>query len=66
MPGRAHTTRGRPAVEFPTVPGEPGPLQVDTRMNQHAITPVAMPYYECPTCGGGYVIDPAPKEPTCD
>jgi hypothetical protein len=25
-----------------------------------------MPYYECPTCGGGYVIDPAPAHPTCD
>jgi rubredoxin len=26
----------------------------------------AMPYYECPVCGGGYVIDPAPPHPTCD
>ncbi len=25
-----------------------------------------MPYYECPKCGGGYVIDPAPAHPTCD
>ncbi len=25
-----------------------------------------MPYYECPVCGGGYVIDPAPAHPTCD
>lgn len=25
-----------------------------------------MPYYECPVCGGGYVIDPAPEHPTCD
>ena len=25
-----------------------------------------MPYYECPTCGGGYVIDPAPAHPVCD
>jgi len=25
-----------------------------------------MPYYECPTCGGGYVIDPAPPHPKCD
>jgi rubredoxin len=25
-----------------------------------------MPYYECPTCGGGYVIDPAPTHPKCD
>ena len=25
-----------------------------------------MPYYECPECGGGYVIDPAPAHPTCD
>jgi len=25
-----------------------------------------MPYYECPTCGGGYVIDPAPAHPKCD
>ena len=24
------------------------------------------PYYECPVCGGGYVIDPAPPHPTCD
>jgi hypothetical protein len=27
---------------------------------------VPMPYYECPKCGGGYVIDPAPPHPTCD
>ena len=27
---------------------------------------VHMPYYECPTCGGGYVIDPAPAHPKCD
>ena len=25
-----------------------------------------MPYYECPECGGGYVIDPAPAHPVCD
>jgi hypothetical protein len=25
-----------------------------------------MPYYECPVCGGGYVIDPAPTHPKCD
>jgi hypothetical protein len=25
-----------------------------------------MPYYECPTCGGGYVIEPAPASPKCD
>jgi hypothetical protein len=25
-----------------------------------------MPYYECPVCGGGYVIDPAPAHPVCD
>lgn len=25
-----------------------------------------MPYYECPKCGGGYVIDPAPPHPVCD
>jgi hypothetical protein len=25
-----------------------------------------MPYYECPVCGGGYVIDPAPAHPKCD
>ncbi len=25
-----------------------------------------MPYYECPVCGGGYVIDPAPPHPKCD
>jgi hypothetical protein len=25
-----------------------------------------MPYYECPICGGGYVIDPAPAHPKCD
>lgn len=25
-----------------------------------------MPYYECPNCGGGYVIDPAPAHPICD
>jgi hypothetical protein len=25
-----------------------------------------MPYYECPICGGGYVIDPAPSHPKCD
>lgn len=25
-----------------------------------------MPYYECPVCGGGYVISPAPPSPTCD
>ncbi len=25
-----------------------------------------MPYYECPICGGGYVIDPAPAHPVCD
>ncbi len=25
-----------------------------------------MPYYECPVCGGGYVIDPAPTKPICD
>jgi hypothetical protein len=25
-----------------------------------------MPYYECPKCGGGYVIDPAPAHPVCD
>jgi hypothetical protein len=25
-----------------------------------------MPYYECPVCGGGYVIDPAPPHPVCD
>lgn len=25
-----------------------------------------MPYYECPRCGGGYVIDPAPAHPICD
>ena len=25
-----------------------------------------MPYYECPICGGGYVIDPAPVHPKCD
>lgn len=25
-----------------------------------------MPYYECPVCGGGYVIDPAPAHPQCD
>jgi hypothetical protein len=28
---------------------------------------VAMPYYECPKCGGGYVIDVPPSaRPTCD
>lgn len=26
----------------------------------------SMPYYECPVCGGGYVIDPAPAKPVCD
>jgi hypothetical protein len=26
----------------------------------------SMPYYECPICGGGYVIDPAPSHPKCD
>ncbi|HTT73458.1 MAG TPA: hypothetical protein VMG99_04825 [Thermoplasmata archaeon] len=26
----------------------------------------SMPYYECPVCGGGYVIDPAPQHPKCD
>ena len=25
-----------------------------------------MPYYECPTCGGGYVIEPAVPHPKCD
>lgn len=25
-----------------------------------------MPYYECPICGGGYVIEPAPAHPKCD
>ncbi len=25
-----------------------------------------MPYFECPVCGGGYVIDPAPAHPVCD
>jgi hypothetical protein len=25
-----------------------------------------VPYYECPVCGGGYVIDPAPSHPKCD
>lgn len=26
-----------------------------------------MPYYECPKCGGGYVIDVPPSaRPTCD
>lgn len=25
-----------------------------------------MPYYECPICGGGYVIEPAPDHPKCD
>ncbi|MCI4336179.1 MAG: hypothetical protein L3K17_03155 [Thermoplasmata archaeon] len=26
-----------------------------------------MPYYECPKCGGGYVIDVAPgARPVCD
>jgi hypothetical protein len=25
-----------------------------------------MTYYECPVCGGGYVIDPAPAHPKCD
>jgi len=25
-----------------------------------------MPYYECPVCGGGYVIEPAPPHPKCD
>jgi hypothetical protein len=29
--------------------------------------PRAMPYYECPKCGGGYVIDVPPSaRPTCD
>jgi hypothetical protein len=28
--------------------------------------PDPMPYYECPVCGGGYVIDPAPPHPVCD
>ena len=28
---------------------------------------LAMPYYECPKCGGGYVIDVPPSaRPTCD
>jgi hypothetical protein len=27
----------------------------------------AMPYYECPKCGGGYVIDVPPSaRPVCD
>lgn len=27
----------------------------------------SMPYYECPKCGGGYVIDVAPgARPICD
>lgn len=25
-----------------------------------------MPYYECPVCGGGYVIEPAVPHPKCD
>ncbi|MFI5418524.1 MAG: hypothetical protein ACHQ2Y_06490 [Candidatus Lutacidiplasmatales archaeon] len=26
-----------------------------------------MPYYECPKCGGGYVIDASPNaRPICD
>jgi len=25
-----------------------------------------MPYYECPVCGGGYVIEPAIPNPKCD
>lgn len=25
-----------------------------------------MPYFECPVCGGGYVIEPAPPHPKCD
>jgi rubredoxin len=25
-----------------------------------------MPYYECPVCGGGYVIEPAIPHPKCD
>jgi hypothetical protein len=28
---------------------------------------VTMPYYECPKCGGGYVIDVPPSaRPVCD
>jgi hypothetical protein len=25
-----------------------------------------MTYFECPTCGGGYIFDPAPPHPKCD
>jgi hypothetical protein len=32
-----------------------------------AVSPEAMPYYECPKCGGGYVIDVPPSaRPICD
>jgi hypothetical protein len=39
---------------------------IGSRLRRAGPFPSRMPYYECPTCGGGYVIDPAPVHPTCD
>jgi len=55
--------------------GEPGPIAFPTIPSEvdYFIRPSStvlraeMPYYECPTCGGGYVIDVLPSaRPTCD
>jgi hypothetical protein len=46
----------RPSRASPLLPTTFAPLEVDP-----------LPYYECPKCGGGYVIDVPPSaRPTCD
>jgi len=46
-----------------------GPLGLSTTFalsSEWTQSSTSMPYYECPTCGGGYVIEPAIPHPKCD
>ena len=74
--GRTSTRRGRPSeIRSRHVRGEsarryPFGLTGLTPLYREGVSRLGsgkMPYYECPKCGGGYVIDVPPSaRPTCD